>query len=411
MAGILFARKMTKKILYLRTNYWFGLTAGGSVGHTSGVINALRKLHQVVKVISNDHLTDVKNDIEIVKPIKAPFLINSINEFLYNFKIIKSVNVEKYDAIYHRYNAFSFSSAYLASKNNIPLILEYNSSDLWKLKNWENKIRLLKFVAKRIYHLFFMLPIVSRIENYNFKKAGLIVVVSKAMRDELVARGIDEKKILVNPNGVDIEQYSPLINSKEIKKKYQLQKKIVLGFIGTFGQWHGAENIVLAYRKLLREYPEYKKKSKLMMIGDGIKMPEVKKNINEGGISENVILTWLIPQSEGPKYLSACDILINSTVPNPDGSEFFGSPTKLFEYMAMGKAIICSDMAQMSEVLTHNKTAYMVKPADIYDLIIAMKHLLDNIELRNKLGENARKEATSKHTWDKHVEKILERIS
>ena len=147
------------------------------------------------------------------------------------------------------------------------------------------------------------------------------------------------------------------------------------------------------------------------MIGDGIRMPEVKERILEYNLEKNAVLTGLIPQEQGAKFLSACDILINATVPNPDGSEFFGSPTKLFEYMAMGKAIICSNMAQMSEILEHGKTAYMVEPGNIDELATAMKGLVDDGELRQRLGDSARDEVIQKYTWDKHVDKILKVIS
>ena len=193
-------------------------------------------------------------------------------------------------------------------------------------------------------------------------------------------------------------------------EKYNLENKIVIGFIGTFGQWHGAENIALAFGKLLKKSPEYKNKAKLFMIGDGVRMPIVKKHILEFNLQENVVLTGLIPQEQGAKFLSACDILINATVPNPDGSEFFGSPTKLFEYMAMGKAIICSDMAQMSEILEHGKTAYMVEPGNIDELATAMKELVDDGELKQRLGDSARDEVIQKYTWDKHVDKILKAV-
>jgi glycosyltransferase involved in cell wall biosynthesis len=79
--------------------------------------------------------------------------------------------------------------------------------------------------------------------------------------------------------------------------------------------------------------------------------------------------------------------------------------------MAMGKAIICSDMAQMAEILIHNKTAYMVKPADIDELMNAMKILIDDEKIREVLSKNAREEAVAKYTWDKHVENILEKIN
>ena len=79
--------------------------------------------------------------------------------------------------------------------------------------------------------------------------------------------------------------------------------------------------------------------------------------------------------------------------------------------MAMGKAIICSDMAQMSEILEHNKTAYMVEPGNIDELATAMKELVDDGELKQRLGDSARDEVIQKYTWDKHVDKILKAIS
>jgi len=396
------------KIIYLRTLYWFNLKAGGSVGHTAGVINAMEK--QVdLHVISNDNLAEVNKKIEILDPIVVPFLPKEISELIYNFKVIKHCKNMQTDSIYQRYNGFSFCGAYLAKRKKIPFTLEFNSSDVWKIKHWKSNDSKFKSLAKYIYNKLFKLPIVSFIENYNIKNASQIVVVSDVLKKTLKSFGVDESKIIVNPNGIDETKYHSSIECEDIKYKYGLNNNVTLGFIGTFGQWHGAENIVLAYGQLLEKYPVYKDKTKLLMIGDGVKMSEVKKNIIDYNVLNNVILTGLVPQCEGAKYLNSCDILINATVPNPDGSEFFGSPTKLFEYMAMGKAIISSDMSQMSEVLEHNNTAYMVKPGCLDDLIYAMKNLIDDKELRENLGKNARNEVVQKYTWDKHVKKILEK--
>lgn len=379
------------------------------MGHTAGVINAIdKKLN--LHVVSNDNLVEVNKEIEILSPIFLPLLPKEISEFFYNFKVIKHCKGMKSDAIYQRYNGFSFCGAYLAKQQNIPFILEFNSSDVWKIKYWKSNDSKLKKIAKYIYNKLFKLPIVSYVESYNLKNASYIVVVSEALKNTLREFGVDETKIIVIPNGVDETKYHPDINSVEFKSKYQIEKKIMFGFIGTFGQWHGAENIALAYGQLLNKFPELKESTKLLMVGDGIKMSEVKQNISNMNVTKNVIFTGLVSQSEGAKYLSVCDVLINSTVPNPDGSEFFGSPTKLFEYMAMGKAIICSDMAQMADILEHNKTAYMVKPGDIQELMIAMKELVDKQELRKTLGMNARNKVVTKYTWNKHVEKILEKI-
>jgi glycosyltransferase involved in cell wall biosynthesis len=122
------------------------------------------------------------------------------------------------------------------------------------------------------------------------------------------------------------------------------------------------------------------------------------------------ILTGLIPQEEGPDYLAACDILVCPHVPNPDGTRFFGSPTKLFEYMAMGKGIVASDLEQIGEVLEHNHTAWMVTPGDVESLMLGLKTLIDDRQLRNRLGEAARCEVVAKYTWSQHTQKIIDKL-
>jgi glycosyltransferase involved in cell wall biosynthesis len=136
----------------------------------------------------------------------------------------------------------------------------------------------------------------------------------------------------------------------------------------------------------------------------------VKEEIDKYRIREDSILTGLIPQEEGPKYLAACDILVAPHKPNPDGTPFFGSPTKLFEYMAMGKGIVASNLNQIGEVLKHDHTAWLVKPGDAESLMEGLKVLIDDRERRKRLGQAARNEVVAKYTWKEHTRKIIEKL-
>src|SRR5206468_9930424 len=78
--------------------------------------------------------------------------------------------------------------------------------------------------------------------------------------------------------------------------------------------------------------------------------PRVKEVLREVP-RELYTLVGLVPQGEAPSYLAAADVLLSPHVANPDGTRFFGSPTKLFEYMAMGRAIVASELEQIGEVL------------------------------------------------------------
>lgn len=387
---------------YIRTDLWLGVRSGGSVGHIAGVLNHLGGLAGPPIFISTDKIPTVKDDIEthIIKPVfnypdfKEPRLISSGVTFEKNAKDI--LHNRKLSFIYSRYSLDNYSAVKLAKYYNIPLIIEYNGSEVWISKNWGTPLKYQKLAEE--------------IESLNLNSANLVVVVSKAMKKELTARGISGDKILVNPNGVEPDKYSPDIDDSEVRGKYNLHNKIVIGFIGTFGKWHGAEVLAEAFGRLINKYPEYRNRVHLLMVGDGIKKPMVLENLEKSDVINISTLTGLVPQEDGPKHLAACDILVSPHIPNADGTPFFGSPTKLFEYMAMGKGIVASNLDQIGEVLEHNRTAWLVKPGDLEELIQGIKKLIDNESLRNNFGRAARDEVVAKYTWKEHTRKIVEAL-
>jgi len=390
-------------LLFLRTDHWFNVISGGSVGHLSGVINGFRSLGIRVQVTSSDYLVGVEknSNFDLCRPhYKLGRNLPVMPELNYNNLVIndikKKIKHKMPFVIYQRYSFANYVGVYFKAKFNIPYICEYNGSFVWMKKNWGNGI--------------FHESLITDIELLNLNAADIIVVVSQASKDELLARGIKEEKILVNPNGVNPNKYSPEISAKPVIEKYDLSHKIVVGFIGTFEKWHGVVEMARSIIYLYQSFPELSNKIRFLLIGDGIMMPEVQSIIDKSLYRNNVIFTGNIPQNEGPSYLSACDIFLSPHVKNPDGTKFFGSPTKLFEYMSMKKAIIASNLEQIGDVLEHKKTAYLVQPGDIKALSNAIAIVATNKELRTQLGENARKKVLEKYTWELHVKKIIERF-
>jgi glycosyltransferase involved in cell wall biosynthesis len=127
-------------------------------------------------------------------------------------------------------------------------------------------------------------------------------------------------------------------------------------------------------------------------------------------VLDNVTFTGIVPQDQAPKYLMCSDIFLSPHVPNADGTPFFGSPTKLFEYMALGKGIIASDMDQLGEILTNEETALLVPPADDAALAHAIERLCTDRELSDRLGKAARELALREYTWEAHVKRIIDRL-
>jgi glycosyltransferase involved in cell wall biosynthesis len=388
--------------VYLRTDLAFGLRSGGSLGHIAGVLNHLDEFAGKPIFLSTDRIPTVKKDLEtyIILPKKEFWDFRELSSFYFNEIFVQMARMylkdTKISFIYQRYSLNNYSGLKLAKLYNVPFIMEYNGSEIWVHRHWGRSLKYEKLS--------------ERIELLNLKAADLVVVVSQVIRDELLNRGIDANKVLANPNGVDPDLYSPDIDGSGVRRQYYLNGKNVIGFIGTFGKWHGAEILAEAFGMLLQRYPEYRRLVTLFMIGDGMTMPLVKRNIDKYAIKENCVLTGLIPQEEGPMYLAASDVLVASHKPNPDGTPFFGSPTKLFEYMAMGKGIVASNLNQIGEVLKHDQTAWLVKPGDVEALIEGMKVLIDDTEKRKRLGRAARNEVVAKYTWKEHTRKIIEKL-
>ncbi len=387
------------KIAHIRTDHWVGTRVGGSVAHIYGVANGFKNSGKGLFFISTDELelvNKLKCPVYVISPFRLIRNLPEIPEMAYNQMLFEEVckifDRENPGAIYQRYSLNNYTGVALSLKYKIPLIIEYNGSKIWTARNWGRRL---------IFE-----GISERIEILNLKAADLIVVVSKVLKEELLRRGIEERKILVNPNGFAPEMYSPGIDGREVRQKYGFGNKVVTGFIGTFDVWHGTEVLAEAIKKVIQKNSNIR----FLFVGDGVKMHLVKEIIKKDRMENFTILTGPIPQEKAPRYLAACDILVSPHVPNPDGSRFFGSPIKLFEYMGMGKGIVASDLEQIGEVLEHKKTAWLVKPGDVQELAQGILKLTENENLRSELGKNAREEALEKYTWDEHVKRILDKL-
>lgn len=381
---------------YVRGNLPVGLLGGGSVTHAIGVINNLPQITEYVpKIISFEKIPEIQFEAiskELPYRNVKDYMSIASNTVLYN-ELVDIVKEQKISFIYQRNFINCYAGIRYAIEHGIPFVLEYNSSEIWTNKHWgAHKNRFLDFSEE--------------VEQFVLEKAELITCVSVPLKDQLMKRGISEKKIIVTPNGVDTLKYNNHISGRAIREQYKIDnQKIVIGFIGTFGKWHGTELLVEAFARLCNN-TAYSDRVQLLLVGDGLMMPVIHQIIERNHLEDKCILTGNIEQECGPKYLAACDILVSPTLKNMDGTPFFGSPTKIFEYMAMGKAIIASDMDQIAEILENERTAILVEPNDVYELEGALKRLIDDRELCVKLGYACRKEVCEKYTWAIHTQKI-----
>ena len=382
-----------RRILYLRSQLWLGLEGGGSVAHTAGVIGGLEHIGVDVHVVSSDRLPGVAAETTIVVP-ETWFdgAQREVEDLAYNVAFfcaaLRVARRARPDAVYQRHTAFNCCGALLARVLRIPLVLEFNSSELWKGRHWGG------------LHLARAAALVERI---NLRAADRVVVVSKVLRDELVAAGIAPDKIVVNPNGVDPDQFRADLDGSAVRRRLRLDSSVVVGFSGTFGLWHGIPTLadVLARVCVARPAVHW------LLIGDGPLRRLVDDAIAAHGLQDRVSLAGLVPHASMPDHLAACDILVSPHGRQADGGEFFGSPTKLFEYMAVGRPIVASAVGQIAEVLADEYSALLVPPDNTDALCRAIVRLVDDGCLRVKLAEAARQAAVDQHTWRQNAERVL----
>lgn len=409
-------------VLYLNPNLWFGLKAGGSVGHVSGVANGFVAAGMPTHLVSASGRLVTNDDvgysaIETPKHFGLPWEYNScrVNYSLVD-QVADLIQRGRQGLIYQRLSLGNFSGVALSRRLKRPLIIEYNGSEAWIAKRWGRPLRRQELAEK--------------IERVNLRHAHLVVTVSDVLRDELIAAGVEGERIVSYPNCIEPEVFDPRrftpTQTTALRCQYGIpDSAIVASFLGTFGQWHGAPVLAAAICKLLDERRDWLERNnvRFMLVGDGVKMPEVRQALGRHADGPFVVLTGLVPQADAPLHLAASDILCSPHVPNADGSKFFGSPTKLFEYMAIGKAIIASDLDQIGEVLSGsiranalphadpgatNAPALLATPGSADEICVGLQFLIANAGWRRVLGENARRLALERYTWRRHVGEIID---
>lgn len=384
--------------IYLKTDLWFSTQVGGSVTHMAGVVNHLQEFLGRPFVFSTACNPLLSSDIPWKQILPEPryWDFRGIPALMFSRFAYGIIQAELGDLrpsfIYQRYSLDNYAAVLLARSLRVPLVTEYNGSEVWISKHWGKPAALGKLSGQ--------------IEMLNLAASDLVVVVSNVLREELTARGIAEQKILVNPNGVDTDFFNPKIVSADMREMLGLTRKTVIGFIGTFGPWHGVEVLIKAFSILMQDGSDGRRRLHLLLVGDGVGLAESRRLARELGVDGNCTFTGLVPQVEGPRYLACCDILVAPHIPNVDGTEFFGSPTKLFEYMSMGRAIVASRLGQIGDVLEHGHTGWLVDPGNPASLADGLSVLLQDAHLRTAMGLAARDEAVRQYSWRKHVERI-----
>jgi len=288
---------------------------------------------------------------------------------------------EKIDLIYERYALYGTSGVKLAGRLGIPIVLEVNVvSDL-------DDVRPVK-----------MANLAKKFENLTLNRADAIVTVSNFLKRYLVSQGIEEQKIRVIPNAVNPDEFQSG-DGTVIRREYNIEDSFVIGFAGRLLPWYNLDALVESIGEIAASG---KDRIHLLIIGEGTLRQELGELIRRRNLSRHVTMTGWVEHDKISDYINAMDVAVLSNS-NP-----WGSPMKIFEYMVMGKPVVAPAYEPVEEIITSGENGILFKPGDYSGFKQAVLALMDDEDLRRKIGDNARDTVVKSHTWLRNAEKIVE---
>ena len=237
-------------------------------------------------------------------------------------------------------------------------------------------------------------------ELFLYRRSAAVAALTAAFRDNLVRRGIQRDKIAVVRNGVDLDRYSPRPRSSDLARRWSLDAKFVIGYVGTHGMAHGLGNVLDA-AALLRADDDVR----FMLVGDGAERAALMETAKSRSLS-NVVFAPPQPKEAMPDVWSLCDVALVHLRDAADFAEVI--PSKIFEAMAMGLPILlCLPVGEASRLVLEEGAGVHVAPGDPSALAGAVRDLKRDAARRRMLAAQSLAAAPN-HSRKRQAEEMLQ---
>ena len=305
--------------------------------------------------------------------------------------VIGSVNVRRawrelngqVDWIYERYAAFR-TLGWIFKRHGIPWILETNGPLFREVKD-ERKNMVLTGLARQL-------------ELKAYRECDALVCVTDSLKGMIVDEaGIAPEKVVVVPNGVDIEQFNPTLH-----KPKRLFSNFTIGFVGSLYPRQGIDILLDAVHELRKDGFDLS----LVVVGDGMVYETCKAQARDLGIASNTVFVGRITWEEVPQYIAGVDICYSGQTQLPIG-KMYHSPLKIYEYMAMTKPVIASAFEDARSVIKEGETGFLFEPGNKEELKNALVKAYQTKAELPDMGSQAREMMVKYHSWEARVSKML----
>lgn len=224
-------------------------------------------------------------------------------------------------------------------------------------------------------HSFFI-ELLKKCQRFSVKKADFVITPSNYLKKTVMIWGAPEGKVIVIHNAIKIPDLK--LNKEEARQKLNLNGKILIS-AGRLVVWKGFDLLIKSVSDLKGEFPNLK----LIIVGDGPWLNDLKRLVNNLGIGDRVIFTGLLSKMELVKYLIAADVFALNTA-------YEGFSHQIIETMILGLPVVTTDICGNPEIIRNGKNGFLLKYNDIKSFKEIIKELFSDENLCHKIGEAAK---------------------
>jgi len=313
------------------------------------------------------------------------YVLHEPKELFWNFRYVTRetalVRRLEPDVLLVRDHLLTASCLVVARRLGLPLVLELNSPA------YESHLYLDEYLH---------VPLVGEwMEGLKTRGADAVTVVSSRLKAVLVDRyRVPPRKVSVVPNGADTTRFHPGLMA-DASLQWPLDTGPIVGFTGSFRKWHGTGFLARVVQEVARTRP----RTGFLLVGDGPEWRAVKEALTDLG--ERVVMTGAVAHDRVPGLTAAFDVGLM-----PESNDY-GSPLKVLEWMAAGRAIVAPAYAPLADVIESGREGLLFPPRDLAACVRDVVHLIDDPPFRLELGRAAADRAAHSLTWVDNARRVL----
>jgi glycogen synthase len=233
-----------------------------------------------------------------------------------------------------------------------------------------------------------------RLETGLFRRADAVVAISHHLVDEIVDRGIPRSRVHYAPNGVDLQKFTPQTINRDLAAQLGVDGRPTIGFVGSFFDFEGLDCLVRALPLVLDKVPT----TSLVLVGSGESEPKIRVLVQRLNLSKQIVMVGRLPHEQVLAYYSIMDVLVYPRL--RDRLTELVTPLKPLEAMAMGKAVVGSDVGGLKELFDDGRVGDLFRSGDAADLADCLVRVLQDPVRRKASGELGREYVLAKRSWD-----------